>query len=634
MSFFNRTLLALILSAGAYASADQSVKLAWDASVDPTVVGYSIYYGPAAGNYTNRLDAGSALTLTTPTLPDGLYYFAATAHNAVGGESDFGNVISTNLTTAVITNNPATNTPPPDGVAPSIVTQPKDASCAPGSTAQFVVTAAGTSPIYQWLRNGVPLANGGNISGATSPTLTISSVSSADDNNYRVTVSNAWGNTASIYVVLSLTNATVITNPPPPPITNSPPPATFIVSSPQSQTVYATSNLTLNVTVGGTTTNAYQWSKNGAPIAGATDSAYSVASALRADAGTYTVAVTGNGTVTSSPAIITVIDPFFTVQPASKNLVVGQSTTFTAAAIGTLPLHYQWYVIKSGATPAALSGKTNTTLTLSSVRKGDAGSYYCVADNGATAQTVNAVLGVYNKQSQLPASIAVSAMAVSAPIASGTYNGLFEPADNVSAGNAGSLANVVVSGNGTYSGKVLLAGGQYSLAGSFDASGSATQTVARSGKSSLSVVLHLDSIAKQLTGTVSCDAEGWSSPLRANAVFYSANNPNPTAARYSILFLDNQKVVAGQATVTNSINGVVTTSGKLADAMAFSCGAPISQFGEWPVHVELYQRAGLLQGWLTLSNGVPAGTLIWIKPGVFTNALNVAVNSPPMPPAP
>jgi hypothetical protein len=38
-----------------------------------------------------------------------------------------------------------------------------------GSTARFSVAVAHTTPAtYQWLKNGAPLANGGNVSGRTS----------------------------------------------------------------------------------------------------------------------------------------------------------------------------------------------------------------------------------------------------------------------------------------------------------------------------------------------------------------------------------------------------------------------------------------------------------------------------------
>lgn len=84
-----------------------TVTLAWDPSPDTNVVGYYIYFGPASGDYTNKLSAGSALTLTVPGLaPGSAYYFAATAVDATGLESEFSQEVSTNLPPI------ATNLPP------------------------------------------------------------------------------------------------------------------------------------------------------------------------------------------------------------------------------------------------------------------------------------------------------------------------------------------------------------------------------------------------------------------------------------------------------------------------------------------------------------------------------------------
>jgi len=69
-----------------------SVTLAWDPSPDSTVVGYRVYYGVASGNYTNSAAVGNVTNATVANLVDGVtYYFAATAYDSAGGESDFSN---------------------------------------------------------------------------------------------------------------------------------------------------------------------------------------------------------------------------------------------------------------------------------------------------------------------------------------------------------------------------------------------------------------------------------------------------------------------------------------------------------------------------------------------------------------
>ncbi len=83
-----------------------------------------------------------------------------------------------------------------------------------------------------------------------------------------------------------------------------------IVTPPRSQQVEVGSPVTLSVTSQGGGIVAYQWSKNGVPIAGANTFAYIVPSATAADMGFYTVSVSSGGTtLTPPPAIVTVNVP-------------------------------------------------------------------------------------------------------------------------------------------------------------------------------------------------------------------------------------------------------------------------------------------------------------------------------------
>jgi len=67
-----------------------------------------------------------------------------------------------------------------------------------GSTATFSATSAGSDPLsYQWKFNGVDVADGGRITGATTPTLTINDVTWIDAGSYTVRVSNSAGETNS-----------------------------------------------------------------------------------------------------------------------------------------------------------------------------------------------------------------------------------------------------------------------------------------------------------------------------------------------------------------------------------------------------------------------------------------------------
>jgi hypothetical protein len=69
--------------------------LAWDRSPDDSVTGYRVYYGTSPRNYTNSIVAGNILNTTISGLTSGMtYYFAVTAYDASGAESDFSNEVA------------------------------------------------------------------------------------------------------------------------------------------------------------------------------------------------------------------------------------------------------------------------------------------------------------------------------------------------------------------------------------------------------------------------------------------------------------------------------------------------------------------------------------------------------------
>src|SRR5262249_48172028 len=77
-------------------------------------------------------------------------------------------------------------------VAPALTQQPAAVTVTVGATATFTVTATGSpAPAYQWLKNGA------NIAGATTATLTLTNVQTADAANYTVVVSNSAGSAIS-----------------------------------------------------------------------------------------------------------------------------------------------------------------------------------------------------------------------------------------------------------------------------------------------------------------------------------------------------------------------------------------------------------------------------------------------------
>jgi hypothetical protein len=82
--------------------------------------------------------------------------------------------------------------------APRLLAQTIQGRGAPGAPVTLKVAASGTAPIsYQWHKDGIELANGGQISGAQSPELRIGALSAGNEGRYHVVVSNAQGQTAS-----------------------------------------------------------------------------------------------------------------------------------------------------------------------------------------------------------------------------------------------------------------------------------------------------------------------------------------------------------------------------------------------------------------------------------------------------
>lgn len=261
-----------------------------------------------------------------------------------------------------------------------ITSRPISQAITAGQSVTFTATASGSSPTYQWSKNG------NNISGATSASYSIASVQPGDAGVYTVTVNAATASSemASATLVVLPVGSNSVT----------------IVAQPTSRNVSAGQSVTFSVTATGTNLT-YQWQKNGSNLTGATSTNYTIPSAQSSDAGTYTVLVTSGGTTQpSAPAVLTVGSSSITIttQPASQTVAPGQSVTFTVAASGS-GFTYQWQ--KNGA---AISGASNASYTIASAQPSDAASYTAVVSAGSTSVTSNAAtLSVTTGSSNPPA---------------------------------------------------------------------------------------------------------------------------------------------------------------------------------------------------------------------------------------
>ena len=334
---------------------------------------------------------------------------------AVSISNAYGTVTSSNATLTVIT-------------APTVSTQPSSQTVTAGQTASFSVTASGTAPFtYQWRKNGSNIVgatsstyttpvtssadhgavysvvvgnNAGtvhqqqrhayccscthchpacqpnsqcwpdcqlwrscnrvlghsatngqrtasNISGATSSSYTTPATSSADNGAvYAVSISNAYGTVSS-------NNATLTVNYAP-----------SISIQPGSQTVNAGQTVSFGVVATGTATLAYQWTKGGVNISGATSSTYTTPVTSFADNGAVYAVVVSNsaGTATSNNATLTVnlcAHPSAPSQRQPNRSIAGQTVSFwreLQRALGNyyLPVDQGTAVNISGATSQQL----------------------------------------------------------------------------------------------------------------------------------------------------------------------------------------------------------------------------------------------------------------------------------------
>lgn len=169
---------------------------------------------------------------------------------------------------------------------PAINSQSGSLVLAATSNATFTVNASGTSLGYQWSKNSAPLGDGGRISGATSSSLTISSVADADDGSYSCLITNTCASTNSVVVTLTVIDPPIITN------------------QPVSVVTVLGGSAALHVGASGGSA-AYQWQRNGAPVAGGTGPDLVITNAGWCGSGSYSVTLSNlAASVTSATATL------------------------------------------------------------------------------------------------------------------------------------------------------------------------------------------------------------------------------------------------------------------------------------------------------------------------------------------
>jgi hypothetical protein len=88
---------------------------------------------------------------------------------------------------------------------PTITLQPANQAVMVGDNAQFAIQASSPFPLtYQWRKDGLNLADGGSIGGATTNALTLTSCDYADQGDYLCVVTNTNGSTPSDAATLTV----------------------------------------------------------------------------------------------------------------------------------------------------------------------------------------------------------------------------------------------------------------------------------------------------------------------------------------------------------------------------------------------------------------------------------------------
>jgi hypothetical protein len=343
-------------------------------------VGANVLFSVAATGtgplrYQWKFNGANLAAATTPALSVNNVQAANSGNYSVLITNKFASITSSNA--ALVVNS-----------APRITTQPQSQTVTVGSNATLSVTATGGSlPLsYQWR-----MANT-NLPAATNSSLTISNAQPVNAGNFVVVITNTLGSITSAVATL-----TVIVPP-------------SITVQPAGTTVNSGTTASFSVTAAGTAPLRYQWQYNGANLAKATASAYSLAPAQSTNAGSYSVIVTNlGGAITSSIATLTINGPpGITSQPQSQTVLAGSNVVFSVGVGGTAPFHYQWRL-----NGAAISSGTTSVLNVDNAQAPDVGGYSVVITNNLGSVTsVVATLTV-----QFPPAITTQPQSHGVPVA-------------------------------------------------------------------------------------------------------------------------------------------------------------------------------------------------------------------------
>ncbi len=198
---------------------------------------------------------------------------------------------------------------------------------------------------------------------------------------------------------------------------------------PVRRTAFLGGSVTLQARTAGLAPISYQWRRDGADVAGATNFSLVLTNLQFGDDGHYSlIASNVMGVTASSPTRLKVIGgpPVILIQPSDAAGILNGSATLSVEADGSSPLSYQW---RFEGMP--LLGKTNPVLVLERLTPSQAGRYSTVISNAlgtiTTREASLAVSPVVSWGAQAQSTVPTRLRAATAIAAGGSHSLALQP---------------------------------------------------------------------------------------------------------------------------------------------------------------------------------------------------------------